>query len=74
MWHRPGFKAATLPILFKAADGAKGLEAALEKLFAEADKAIARRRKHFDSVGPRRLSHERARFPRCWRWPGCIII
>ena len=30
----------TLPILFKAADGAKGLEAALEKLFAAADKAI----------------------------------
>ncbi len=37
----PGFKSVTLPILFKAADGAKGLETALEKLFAEADKAIA---------------------------------
>ena len=39
--NRPGFKAATLPILFPAADGAKGLEGALEKLFAAADDAIA---------------------------------
>ncbi len=38
---RPGFKAATLPILFKAADAAKGLESALTNLFAAADKAIA---------------------------------
>ncbi len=37
---RPGFKSETLSILFKAADGAKGLEAALEKVFADADKAI----------------------------------
>jgi glutamate synthase (ferredoxin) len=39
--NRKGFKAATLPILFKAADKAKGLETALEKLFADADQAIA---------------------------------
>jgi glutamate synthase (ferredoxin) len=39
--NRPGFKAVTLPILFEAAGGAKSLEAALEKLFSEADKAIA---------------------------------
>src|SRR6266496_1604706 len=38
--HRAGFKAVTLPILFKAADRTKGLEAALQKLFADADKAI----------------------------------
>src|SRR5213079_1444227 len=38
---RPGFKAITLPILFEAAEGANGLEAALEKLFASADRAIA---------------------------------
>ena len=38
---RPGFKSVTLPILFKAAKGAKGLEGALKKLFAAADKAIA---------------------------------
>ena len=39
--NRPGFKAATLPILFPATDGAKGLEVALEKLFVAADEAIA---------------------------------
>jgi glutamate synthase (ferredoxin) len=39
---RPNFKAVTLPILFKAAGGAKDLENALEKLFAAADKAIAK--------------------------------
>ncbi|TAK90440.1 MAG: glutamate synthase large subunit [Verrucomicrobia bacterium] len=38
--HRRGFKSITLPILFKAADGATGLEQAMEKLFAAADKAI----------------------------------
>ena len=38
---RPGFKAVTLPILFPAAEGAKGLEAALNKLFTAADHAIA---------------------------------
>jgi glutamate synthase (ferredoxin) len=37
----PGFKAVTLPILFEAAGGAKNLGGALEKLFSEADKAIA---------------------------------
>ena len=35
------FKATTLPILFKAAEGAKGLETALETMFAAAEKAIA---------------------------------
>jgi glutamate synthase (ferredoxin) len=35
------FKCVTLPILFKAAPGARGLENALEKLFAESDKVIA---------------------------------
>ena len=38
---RKGFDAVTLPILFPAADGAHGLENALGKLFATADKAIA---------------------------------
>jgi len=37
---RPGFKAATVPILFPAADGAKGLGPALERLFAEVDRII----------------------------------
>ena len=35
--RRPGFKAVTLPILFKAADGMKGLETAMNNLFAAAD-------------------------------------
>ena len=34
-------KAATLPILFNKEDGAKGLEGALESLFAKADEVIA---------------------------------
>jgi glutamate synthase (ferredoxin) len=38
--NQPGFKATTLPILFKAARGAKGLEQALNELFAAADAAI----------------------------------
>jgi glutamate synthase domain-containing protein 2/glutamate synthase domain-containing protein 1/glutamate synthase domain-containing protein 3 len=37
---RAGFKSETLPILFPAAEGAKGLERALEKLFTAADEAI----------------------------------
>ncbi len=37
---RKGFQAATIPMLFNVKDGAKGLELALEKMFAEADKAI----------------------------------
>ena len=39
--NRHGFQAATLPILFTAAEGAKGLEGALGKLFSAADEAIA---------------------------------
>jgi glutamate synthase (ferredoxin) len=35
------FKCLTLPVLFNADEGARGLESALEKLFSEADKAIA---------------------------------
>jgi len=35
-----GFKSATLPILFPAAEGAKGLEVALDKFFAMADRVI----------------------------------
>jgi len=38
--QRPGFKSVTLPILFKVADGPKGLATALEKVFAAADKAV----------------------------------
>ncbi|MDR3378131.1 MAG: glutamate synthase large subunit [Verrucomicrobiae bacterium] len=38
--NRPGFKSDTLSILFPVAEGAKGLAAALQKLFTEADQAI----------------------------------
>jgi glutamate synthase domain-containing protein 2/glutamate synthase domain-containing protein 1/glutamate synthase domain-containing protein 3 len=37
---RPGFKSATLPTVFKAADGAAGLEVALNELCRAADRAI----------------------------------
>ncbi|MBM3860562.1 MAG: glutamate synthase large subunit, partial [Verrucomicrobia bacterium] len=37
----PGFKPVTLPILFQAAKGAPGMEAAMEQLCKDADKAIA---------------------------------
>ncbi|HZV80922.1 MAG TPA: glutamate synthase large subunit, partial [Geobacteraceae bacterium] len=37
---RPGFKAITLSLLFQSADGPQGLEKALDRLFAEADRAI----------------------------------
>ncbi|HEX7653013.1 MAG TPA: glutamate synthase large subunit [Verrucomicrobiae bacterium] len=38
--NKPGFKTETLSILFPVAEGAKGLEAALDKLFKAADEAI----------------------------------
>jgi glutamate synthase (NADPH) large chain len=38
--NRPGFRAATLSLLFAAADGTSGLEKALDGLFAAADEAI----------------------------------
>jgi glutamate synthase (ferredoxin) len=38
----PGFKACTLPILFKAAEGADAMKAALEALFAEASRQLAK--------------------------------
>jgi len=38
--NRPTFKSVTLPILFKASEGSKGLEKAMQDLFAAADRAI----------------------------------
>ncbi len=38
--RRDGFKSVTLPILFNTAEGGKGLEAAMENLFRNADQAI----------------------------------
>jgi glutamate synthase (ferredoxin) len=37
---QPGFKSITLPTLFKAADGERGLESALEDLFAKTTQAV----------------------------------
>ncbi|MEW5956562.1 MAG: glutamate synthase large subunit [Chloroflexota bacterium] len=37
----PGFKSITLPILFKADEGGRGLELAMEELYQAADRAIA---------------------------------
>jgi glutamate synthase (ferredoxin) len=37
---RPGFKAITLPIVFKVSDGEAGLEKSLDELFAAADRAV----------------------------------
>ena len=36
-----GFKSATLPILFKASEGERGIDKAMSELFIRADKAIA---------------------------------
>jgi len=38
---REGFKAETLPILFRAGEGSRGLETAMNDLCGEADRAIA---------------------------------
>jgi glutamate synthase (ferredoxin) len=38
--NQPGFKSVTMPILFKASEGAKGLEAALQDVFAKATQAV----------------------------------
>ena len=38
---QPGYSSVTLPILYPAGSGAEGLAAAMESLFAAADKAIA---------------------------------
>src|SRR5206468_3919858 len=39
--NQPGFKSITLPILFKVTEGEKGLERAMEALYAQANRAIA---------------------------------
>jgi len=59
--HR-GFQATTLPIVFKAADGARGLERALDKLFEETDRAIVRGA-NILVLSDRGLSRENAPIP-----------
>ena len=51
---QPGFKSATLSLLFPAAQGATAMEKALERLFAAADAAIIGRQQHPDPLRPRR--------------------
>lgn len=56
------FKCVTLPILFKAADGVKGLENALERMFSNADKAIEDRA-NILLLSDRHISPEMAPIP-----------
>jgi glutamate synthase (ferredoxin) len=58
----PGFKSETLSILFSATNGAKGLEAALDKLFAEADAAI-KNGANILILSDRGVSHDLAPMP-----------
>ncbi|HEX3800600.1 MAG TPA: glutamate synthase large subunit [Verrucomicrobiae bacterium] len=39
--NRPDFKSITLPILFKASEGERGIESAMEELYRKANQAIA---------------------------------
>src|SRR5262245_34918567 len=59
---RPGFKAVTLPILFDPAEGPGGLGNALDKLFAEADRAIESG-VNIIILSDRGVSNERAPIP-----------
>jgi glutamate synthase (ferredoxin) len=59
---RPGFQSVTLPILFPAADGAEGLERAMEQLFAQADDAIAAGN-NILILSDRGLDHDHAPIP-----------
>ena len=60
--ERKGFQATTLPIVFKAAEGAQGLERALDKLFAETDRAIVQGA-NIIVLSDRGLSRENAPIP-----------
>jgi len=58
----PGFSSVTLPILFDAAKGAAGMEAALENLFAQASKAIQEGH-NILIISDRGVSQEQAAIP-----------
>ena len=60
--NRPGFQSVTLPILFKASEGAEGLVAAMERLFAEADATIASG-KNILILSDRGIDHDHAPIP-----------
>ena len=59
---RKGFKSVTLPILFKVAEGGRGLEKALDALFSKADRAIAGGA-NLIILSDRRLDRENAAIP-----------
>ncbi len=70
--NRPGFQSVTLPILFKAAEGEKGLEKALDELFAKADQAIEDGA-NILILSDRGVDRNWRPSPRCWPSPACII-
>jgi glutamate synthase domain-containing protein 2/glutamate synthase domain-containing protein 1/glutamate synthase domain-containing protein 3 len=59
---RPGFNSIDLPIVFKASEGAEGLERAMEALFAQADAAIAGG-KNILILSDRTIDHDHAPIP-----------
>ena len=59
---RPGFQSVTLPIVFKAADGAEGLVKAMDDLFAQADQTIADG-KNILILSDRSIDHDHAPIP-----------
>ncbi len=59
----PDFKAVTLPILFKAADGPAGLERALEELYQEASRIIANNEANILILSDRGVDRENAPIP-----------
>ena len=60
--HRPGFQSVTLPIVFKAADGAEGLKRAMDELFAQADATI-KDGKNILILSDRSIDHDHAPIP-----------
>ncbi len=59
----PDFKAVTLPILFKAAEGGPGLEQALEDLYREASRIIANGEANILILSDRGVDREYAPIP-----------
>ena len=68
------FKTDTLDITWPAAEGAAGIEPALDRLCREATDAVARRPQHPDPLGPRRSRPSGRRSRRCSRPRRCTII
>ncbi|HMN29923.1 MAG TPA: glutamate synthase central domain-containing protein, partial [Caldilineaceae bacterium] len=60
--RRPGFKSRVLPILFPIAEGAAGLEDAMQRLFAAADQALQEGVNIF-VLSDRKVSREQAPIP-----------